>query len=93
MNNSPAQENPPKLPPFAHAIAGWPLIMILVGGALGGLCGGGAYGLSMALMKKKGVKAGTCVLSLLIGVAGVALYFGAVVALTLAFPDLFGAKS
>jgi hypothetical protein len=93
MNNSPAPESPPKLPSFAHAIAGWPLIMIFVGGALGGLCGGGAYGLSMALMKKRGVTAGTCLLSLLIGVAGVGLYFGAVVALTVAFPDLFGAKS
>jgi hypothetical protein len=82
----------PKLPSYAHAIAGWPLIMIVIGGALGGLCGGGAYGLSMALLKKKGVTPLSCVLSFLIGITGVGLYFVVIVALAMAFPDTFGAK-
>jgi hypothetical protein len=92
MNEEPTQEKPKDLPSYAHAIAGWPLIMIAIGGALGGLCGGGAYGLSMALLKKKGVTPISCLLSFLIGIAGVGLYFVVVVALAIAFPDMFGGK-
>ncbi len=66
--------------------------MIIIGGALGGLCGGAAYGVSMALLKKEGVTPLSCLLSSLIGVAGVGLYFGVVVALAIAFPDTFGGK-
>lgn len=66
--------------------------MIFVGGALGGLCGGGAYGLSMALLKKKGLTPLSCILSLLIGIAGVGLYFIAIVGLAIAFPQMFAPK-
>ena len=92
MNNEPIKEQQQSLPAYAHAIAGWPLIMIFIGGALGGLCGGGAYGISMALLKKKGVTPLSCFLSLLIGIAGVGLYFIAIIGLTIAFPDMFGPK-
>ena len=66
--------------------------MIVIGGALGGLCGGGAYGLSMAILKKKGVTPLSCFLSVLIGIAGVGLYFIAIIGLAIAFPDMFGPK-
>lgn len=92
MNHEPTEEQPQSLPSYAHAIAGWPLIMIVIGGALGGLCGGGAYGLSMALLKKKGVTPLSFFLSLLIGIAGVCLYFFAIIGLSIAFPDTFGPK-
>lgn len=92
MSNPNTKEEPPKLPSYAHAIAGWPLIMIIIGGALGGLCGGGAYGLSMALLKKKGVTPISCLLSFLIGIAGVGLYFIAIIGLAIAFPGTFGPK-
>lgn len=88
---SPDPQSKP-IPSYAQVIAGWPLIMIAIGGALGGLCGGGAYGLSMALFKKRGVTPLNCFLSILIGIAGIGLYFGAVVALGIAFPSVFGPK-
>jgi hypothetical protein len=66
--------------------------MVFIGGAIGGLCGGGAYGLSMALLKRKGLTALSCVLSFLIGIVAVGFYFVAIIALALAFPDIFGAK-
>ena len=92
MNENTTPTESRQLPAYAHAIAGWPLIMIVIGGALGGLCGGGAYGISMALLKKRGVSPLSCFLSFIIGVAGVGLYFVVVVALTVAFPDMFGEK-
>lgn len=90
MSGDTTKQEEKKLPSYAHIIAGWPLIMIFIGGALGGLCGGGAYGASIALLKKKGISFGTCLLSFLIGVAGIGLYFVVVVALAMAFPDMFG---
>ena len=92
MNEETTKVKPQDLPSYAHAIAGWPLIMIVFGGALGGLCGGGAYGISMAMLKKRGVTPLSCLLSFLIGIAGIGLYFVVVVALALAFPDAVGAK-
>ncbi len=81
-----------KLPSYTHAIAGWPLIMIVIGGAIGGLCGGGAYGVSMALFKKMGVTPLSCFFSVLIGIAGVVLYLVVALGLVVAFPDLLGAS-
>jgi len=92
MNEKSAKENVLNLPLYAHVIAGWPLLLIFIGGVIGGLCGGGAYGASVALLKKKGVTAVTCLLSFLIGIAGVALYFVVAVALVIAFPDMFSAE-
>lgn len=66
--------------------------MIFIGGALGGLCGGGAYGLSMALLKKKGVTPISCLLSFVIGIAGIGLYFIVVIALATAFPETFSQR-
>jgi hypothetical protein len=83
-------ELPEKLPLYAHALAGWPLILLFLGGAIGGLCGGGAYGLSLMLLKKKGVTPLSCFLSALIGIGSVVLCFVIVAILVLAFPDTFG---
>ncbi|MCX6855872.1 MAG: hypothetical protein NTV80_13310 [Verrucomicrobia bacterium] len=93
MKEETTQENTPALPPSAHVIAGWPLVMVAVGGAIGGLCGAGAYGLSMALLKKKGVTPLSVFLSFLLGLAGIGLYFVVIIALAIAFPQLFGGKS
>lgn len=90
MNEDTNKQEEEKLPSYAHIIAGWPLIMIVIGGAIGGLCGGGAYGASIALLKKKGISFGTCLLSFVIGVVGIGFYFVVVVALAIAFPDIFG---
>lgn len=92
MNANMTDPIPPNLPPYAHVIAGWPLIMIAIGGAVGGLCGGGAYAISMSLLKRKGVTPLSCFLSVFIGIAGVILYLVVAVALAIAFPDTFGAK-
>ncbi|NJK92777.1 MAG: hypothetical protein HC904_13725 [Blastochloris sp.] len=78
-----------KLPLSAHLAAGWPLVLVAMGGAIGGACGGLAYALSAALFKKKGVNTQTYIYAILIGVAGIALYFGVIIGLAIAFPNLF----
>lgn len=78
-----------KLPWHAHVISGWPLIMVVIGGLVGGACGGLAYGASISLIKKKGVSASSYILSALIGIGCVLFYFVLIMILVIAFPQLF----
>mgnify|MGYP000471743597 CR=1 FL=1 len=78
-----------KLPWHAHVIAGWPLAMIAIGGLIGGACGGLAYGVSMSLINKKGISAISYILSAIIGISCIALYFIVIIGLSIAFPQLF----
>ena len=92
MNTEEKTPQEVKLPWQAHVAAGWPLILIPIGGLLGGLCGGAAYGVSISIMKKKGASVATYIMAVVIGVVGVVLYLGAIVALAVSFPELFNEK-
>jgi len=70
-----------KLPWHAHAIAAWPLAMVTLGGLVGGVCGGLAYWISISLINKKGISAATYILSALVGIGSVGLYFVIAIAL------------
>jgi hypothetical protein len=82
-------EKTTKLPWHSHVISGWPLVMVIIGGLIGGACGGLAYGASMSLIKKKGISATSYILSTVIGIGCVALYFVVIIGLAIAFPNLF----
>lgn len=43
--------NQVKVPASAHAMCGWPLVMVAFGGAIGGALGGAAYGVNMMIYK------------------------------------------
>lgn len=87
--NKESKTDSTKLPWHAHAISAWPLTLVAIGGLIGGACGGLAYGVSISMIKKKGASPTTYILSALIGVGCVALYFLAIIALAIAFPQLF----
>lgn len=78
-----------KLQWFEHACCGLPLVLLFVGGALGGACGGLGYGLSTAVFKKSLPMPAKYLFSLLISAGAFGLYLGAVIALAAAFPNLF----
>jgi hypothetical protein len=40
-----------KLPVKAHILSGWPLILIIIGGLIGGALGGGAYVINLKIYK------------------------------------------
>ena len=42
-----------KLPPLAHVVCGWPLLLVIIGGAVGGGLGGLAYGINVAIYKSR----------------------------------------
>lgn len=89
MNQLPPKPDVPKPPTHAHFIAGWPLLLVIAGGAIGGPFGGLAYACSIQLFKKKGISTTTGLFSFLIGVTGIALYVRIIIALNLAFPRIF----
>lgn len=88
-DETPSSPEPVKLPWHATFVAGWPLILIVLGGALGGLCGGAAFAASMSIIKKKGPSFLSYMLSGLIGGAAVLLWLAVIIVLALIFPDLF----
>ncbi len=77
-----------KLPWYEHAWSGLPLVLMLVGGAIGGACGGVGYALSTAVFKKAMPTPAKYVISLLISIAAAGMYFGVVIMLASFFPDL-----
>jgi hypothetical protein len=90
MSTAPEKPEPTaKLPWTCQLAAGWPILLVILGGALGGGCGGAAYAISISLFKKHGVNATTYLLSVLIGIAAIAIYLVIIVALAIAFPNLF----
>jgi MFS family permease len=74
-NQQPAK---PKLTALQQVICAWPLALVIIGGALGGLCGGVAWGINTRIMSS-GISAparyGLCVLTGI--VAAVVWYFAA----------------
>jgi hypothetical protein len=78
-----------KLPPQQFAVAGFPLVLLLFGGALGGLCGGAAFALSVRVFKSFHPVGRKYLFSLLISVGAAVLYFGLLVTLIHLFPGIF----
>lgn len=89
MDSEPTEE---KLPIHAHILAGWPLLLVTVGGLLGGLCGGGAYLISIRLLQSKGFTPATGIAAFFIGTLGIVAYLALVAVLVINFPDIFGPK-
>jgi hypothetical protein len=52
-NENVAQEKQPKLSAKVHLMCGWPLALVVIGGAIGGGLGGAAYGINVAIYKSR----------------------------------------
>lgn len=71
-----------------HLIAGWPLLLIFMGGAIGGACGGAAYVLNGKIFNSKLAKPLKYIYSVLMGLGAVILYFIVIMILFSIFPGL-----
>ncbi|MEN3158700.1 hypothetical protein ABC502_09985 [Alkalimonas sp. NCh-2] len=71
---------------YEHLACGWPLILIFIGGALGGLCGGAAYAVNAKVFGRDISNTKKYVYAILIGVSAFLTYFVAVVILAMIFP-------
>lgn len=77
---------PKKLTLMAHVLCGWPLILVIFGGAIGGALGGLAYAGNVAVYKADIPKVWKIVLNPLIGIAAIVLWFVIATLLTSVFP-------
>src|SRR5262249_34987616 len=70
----PPPNAPEKVPPLVYVACGWPLILVLLGGLIGGALGGVAFALNMAIYKSKLPLAVKFILNPVIGVTAIALW-------------------
>jgi hypothetical protein len=77
-----------KLKPHEYAWAGWPLIMVFIGGALGGLCGGAAMALNVKIFNSSRSVKYKYGMTLLVSLASILIYIVAVTILVLFFPSI-----
>jgi len=73
---------------YEHLAAGWPLILILVGGAIGGGCGGAAYALNGKIFSLSISKPLKYLYVALVGIGAVILYIMIAIILFILFPQL-----
>ena len=78
-----------KLKPHEHIVAGLPLVLLAIGGAIGGGVGGCAYAISASIFRKELSNPKKYIFSLLVSVGAFAAYFAIIIGLTIAFPNLF----
>ena len=73
----------------ANIFCAWPLALVAVGGALGGLLGAMAWVLNVKIMKSDFIAAVTIPAVILVGLGAFAAYAVIVIYLALTFPDVF----
>ncbi|MFK7284053.1 hypothetical protein [Acinetobacter baumannii] len=61
------------LPVRAHLLCGWPLVLMLVGGAIGGALGASAYGINVKIYKSNLSNIAKVLLNLLTGLTAIIL--------------------
>lgn len=89
MSEDLAPNNTKKMEWYEHLACGWPLLLVFIGGALGGLCGGAAYAVNAKVFSKDISITKKYAYVILVGVGAFLVYFIAVVVLAMIFPGLF----
>lgn len=75
------KQTPEKLPASVHFMCGWPLLLVVLGGAIGGLMGGLAYGVNMYIYKSKLPAGAKIALNIITGCAAIMIWLLIAVAL------------
>lgn len=88
MEQSTAKPTPRKLEWYEQAAAGLPLILLFVGGAIGGACGGLGYGINATIFRTDLPTPAKYALSLLVSGGAAMLYVMLVGLLMYQFPAL-----
>lgn len=83
---------PRKLSIMEQIVCAWPLALVAVGGALGGVCGAVAWVLNTRIMASSMGAPMRYALIVLSGIGAIALYFAGAILLAVLFPNIFGAR-
>jgi len=74
---------------YENLAAGWPLVLIFFGGAIGGACGGLGFYLNVKLFNAMLPKPVKYIYSFLIGIVSILLYLLIAAILAIIFPSMF----
>jgi hypothetical protein len=80
LSNPAIAQPKPQLVWYQHLWIGWPIILVLAGGLIGGACGGAAWGINQKVFKSIEDPLIRYLLTGIISVAAVIVYFVLVVA-------------
>jgi uncharacterized membrane-anchored protein len=64
-----------KMPIKGHLMCGWPIILVLIGGAIGGVMGFAAYSLNVAIYKSSMSRTAKITQNLLAGLGAFVVWF------------------
>ena len=82
----------PKLTPLQQLACAWPVGLVIVGGAIGGLCGGAAWAINTRIMASAlpaPLRYGLCVLT---GLAAAIVWYFAALPITPMIASMFGPR-
>ena len=68
------REKMEKFPFSAHVLCGWPLVLVVLGGLIGGVLGGASYSINVVIYKSKLHIAAKILLNLMVGIAAFILW-------------------
>lgn len=92
MSEPQQPQQPRQLTPLEHAICAIPFLLVIIGGAIGGACGGGAWALNQQIMRSERPAAMRYLLIALSSAGAVVAWLAVVTVLAMLFPDLFGRR-
>jgi hypothetical protein len=72
--DKPRITQPQELPVMAHALCGWPLILVAIGGVIGGALGAAAYAINLAIYKGRMPVIYKLLLNLGVGFSAIAVW-------------------
>ena len=86
MSNGPessvtTEHDKEKLPTSVHFMCGWPLVLVLIGGLIGGALGGIAYVINMTIYKSDMPNAAKIALNVVTGLSAIFLWLAVSVGL------------
>jgi len=87
MNAPPIEKR--KLRTHEYVVAGVPMVLMALGGAVGGAVGGAAFAINVAIFRKEWAPAKKYLVSVLVTLASGAVYVAVIVILAMIFPHLF----
>ena len=82
-NAASSAKEKPKLPVSAHAMCGWPLLLVAIGGAIGGGLGGAAYGVNIMIYKSRLPVPAKIALNIIAGLSAIGIWLSIAMAIQL----------
>jgi hypothetical protein len=79
--NKPSKVESHAIPIWVYLICGWPFALVAIGGMIGGLCGGAAFGINLSIWKSSLPLAAKIILIPIVGFTAIGVWLVAALGL------------